>query len=401
MAKDLTKYRIKGTEKWLSKNRLVLDCVKQFFKDVYVGDNAYLQKTWPADIQGGAGIIKPLSEVQNERYYFMDDVLTSPDGIQYVVCNQWGSGNFDKFLKLANDLGYPVESNSSTSQDSSEVQKNTSPIDHMEDEEISRKADEILAVLKMRKYIEDEFTKNDFFPTFRDLIFSVPSNDRLFFMTALKELIAENEIPYLKTGIYLATNNWDTDDQDLAEFISQISTEIDDYKPSLLEYITQKKDMMFAVSNACISYDIAFETLKNIDTKLILFGLRAAGFENINEVDSDLKIGKFKHTICSVLHHIFSRLDMDEEYNSVEKLCHLLTATIDDFIEGFELDRGILFRCLGQVIWARYEINFGSYISETELFDFESKDFWGFDFEYPIDFKKLATDILKSEGFNV
>jgi len=357
MAKDLTKYRIKGTEKWLSKNRLVLDCVKQFFKDVYVGDNAYLQKTWPADIQGGAGIIKPLSEVQNERYYFMDDVLTSPDGIQYVVCNQWGSGNFDKFLKLANDLGYPVESNSSTSQDSSEVQKNTSPIDHMEDEEISRKADEILAVLKMRKYIEDEFTKNDFFPTFRDLIFSVPSNDRLFFMTALKELIAENEI--------------------------------------------QKKDMMFAVSNACISYDIAFETLKNIDTKLILFGLRAAGFENINEVDSDLKIGKFKHTICSVLHHIFSRLDMDEEYNSVEKLCHLLTATIDDFIEGFELDRGILFRCLGQVIWARYEINFGSYISETELFDFESKDFWGFDFEYPIDFKKLATDILKSEGFNV
>ena len=113
MAKDFTKFKIKDTETWLPKNRLVLSCLQQFFKDVIVGDYSYLKETWPDEIQGGAGIIVALEEVTNERYYFMDDILTAPDNKKYVVCNQWGSGNFEKFTKLAATMGYPIVSNQS------------------------------------------------------------------------------------------------------------------------------------------------------------------------------------------------------------------------------------------------------------------------------------------------
>jgi hypothetical protein len=113
MAKDLTKFRIKGTEKWLPKNRLVLSCLQQFFKDVIVGDYDYIKNSWPAEIQGGAGIIVALEDVSNDRYYFMEDILVAEDGKKYVVCNQWGSSNFNAFVQYAATMGYPIENNQS------------------------------------------------------------------------------------------------------------------------------------------------------------------------------------------------------------------------------------------------------------------------------------------------
>jgi hypothetical protein len=115
MAKDLTKFKIKGSDTWLPKNRLVLSCIQQFFKDVIVGDYNYLKKTWPDEIQGGAGIIVALEEVTNERYYFMDNILEAPDGRKYVVCNQWGASNFEKFVELAKAMRYPIVSNQTES----------------------------------------------------------------------------------------------------------------------------------------------------------------------------------------------------------------------------------------------------------------------------------------------
>lgn len=134
MAKDLTKFKIKGTDTWLPKNRLVLSCLDQFFKDMIiedagVGDYNYLKKTWPDEIQGGAGIIVALEEVTNERYYFMDNVLEAPDGKKYVVCNQWGASNFEKFIELAKTMGYPIESNESETSDQSNVKEHTNSTD--------------------------------------------------------------------------------------------------------------------------------------------------------------------------------------------------------------------------------------------------------------------------------
>jgi len=116
MAKDLTKFKIKGTNTWLPKNRLVLSCLEQFFKDMIIedageGDYNYLKSTWPDEIQGGAGIIVALEEVTNERYYFMDNILDAPDGKKYVVCNQWGASNFEKFIECATAMGYPIVNN--------------------------------------------------------------------------------------------------------------------------------------------------------------------------------------------------------------------------------------------------------------------------------------------------
>jgi hypothetical protein len=113
MAKDLTKFRIKGTDKWLPKNRLVLSCLQQFFKDVIVKDY-HPNENWPAEIQGGAGVIVAHEDVSNERYYFMEDVLVAEDGKKYVVCNQWGSGNFEAFIERAVEMGYPIEASSKT-----------------------------------------------------------------------------------------------------------------------------------------------------------------------------------------------------------------------------------------------------------------------------------------------
>ena len=110
MAKDLTKFRIKGTEQWLPKNRLVLSCLQQFFKDVIVKDY-HPNENWPNEIQGSAGIIVALEEVSNERYYFMDDILVADDGRKYVVSNQWGAGNFNGFIEKARTMGYPIENN--------------------------------------------------------------------------------------------------------------------------------------------------------------------------------------------------------------------------------------------------------------------------------------------------
>jgi len=130
MAKDLTKFKIKGTETWLPKNRLVLSCLQQFFKDVIVGDYNYLKKTWPDEIQGSAGIIVALEEVRNQRYYFMDTVLEAPDGKKYVVCNQWGASNFEKFIELAKTMGYPIESNQTEISNQSIVKEDAKPIDN-------------------------------------------------------------------------------------------------------------------------------------------------------------------------------------------------------------------------------------------------------------------------------
>lgn len=271
--------------------------------------------------------------------------------------------------------------------------------------------DDSSAVSNMRKFIEEEFTRTNIIPNFRVLLESVQKEDRTNFVNALKLLTAENAIPYLVPGFlwlendYTNTYDWETADDDYDSFIEQVSGVISRYQPSLLQYISERKGLLFAQRNHCTSYEIPFDILKSIDTKLFLFCLRASGFEDIQELKSAVDIGKLKHTVCSVFYSIFSRLDMDNEYNSVEKLCHLLTSTIDDFIEGFPLQRGSFIQCLNEVIFIKYDLKISNYsVKEDDIFAdlyyFESEDFWGFDFSYSIDFKQLAIDILDFEGYS-
>jgi len=109
MARDSAKYRIHGTEQYLPKGKLVLSCLKQFFSDVIVNSYDDVLAGWPHDIQGTLGVARKLDEVDNERYFFMEEVLKDEKGGQYVVCNQWGASNFDRFLERATQMGYPIE----------------------------------------------------------------------------------------------------------------------------------------------------------------------------------------------------------------------------------------------------------------------------------------------------
>jgi len=42
-----------------------LSCLQQFFKDVIVGDYGYIKNSWPAEIQGGVGIIVAHEDISN------------------------------------------------------------------------------------------------------------------------------------------------------------------------------------------------------------------------------------------------------------------------------------------------------------------------------------------------
>jgi len=39
--------------------------LQQFFKDVIVGDYGYIKNSWPAEIQGGVGIIVANEDISN------------------------------------------------------------------------------------------------------------------------------------------------------------------------------------------------------------------------------------------------------------------------------------------------------------------------------------------------
>lgn len=108
MARDTTKYGIKGEGVFYPKNRLVLRVMKQFFQDVVVSKHPNL--SWPDSLQGNLGVITALTEVENSRYYFteFEELLTDENGVDYVVCNQWGKDNFSVFIQHCSKMGYPI-----------------------------------------------------------------------------------------------------------------------------------------------------------------------------------------------------------------------------------------------------------------------------------------------------
>jgi hypothetical protein len=212
MAKDLTKFRIKGTEQWLPKNRLVLSCLQQFFKDVIVKDY-HPNENWPNEIQGSAGVIVALEEVTNERYYFMDDVLEALDGKKYVVSNQWGAGNFNSFIEKAHAMGYPIENNQSTAKESDQeaVPSTASPKTQKLQIEISGLIQQVLqgtcddsndtAYLEENPY---EGIYTNFYKFDSDNVIKICLDDTVIFENEIKVL---NLISCLNTDLVLAWEN--------------------------------------------------------------------------------------------------------------------------------------------------------------------------------------------------
>lgn len=135
MAKDFTKYSVDGIEKGLGKARLVQKIVEHYSNKNQM-DYIALQEVWFDNLQGGKGVIKKLSDIdeKNERNYYIDSPITLSDGTKIAVCNQWGKDNLGNFMLHAGSLGYKIVADSDEVETMEEVNesKNTNEEDFVE-----------------------------------------------------------------------------------------------------------------------------------------------------------------------------------------------------------------------------------------------------------------------------
>jgi uncharacterized tellurite resistance protein B-like protein len=110
MAKDFTKYSVEGIENGLGKARLVQKIVGDFVDKNQLSHDD-LKEVWFDDLQGGKGVFKKLSEIddKNERNYYVDAPVVLTDGSKIAICNQWGKDNLSNFILHAGLLGYVIK----------------------------------------------------------------------------------------------------------------------------------------------------------------------------------------------------------------------------------------------------------------------------------------------------
>ena len=107
MARDYTKYSIKGLGENLNKRQLVFEIVKD-----YVAKNKpsfdELTAVFKDEIQGSKGFIRKAAKVEDPKRFNTKMPLKIKFGVEVVVSNQWGSKNIDAFLSLAKKLKYNI-----------------------------------------------------------------------------------------------------------------------------------------------------------------------------------------------------------------------------------------------------------------------------------------------------
>ena len=96
MARDYTKYNVKGLADNLNKRKLVHTIVKD-----YVAKNKLsfedVQSVFPDEVQGPQGFIRKLSDVKEAKRYDIKNPLKIKNGLTIVVSNQWGE-NISNFI---------------------------------------------------------------------------------------------------------------------------------------------------------------------------------------------------------------------------------------------------------------------------------------------------------------
>jgi hypothetical protein len=101
----------------LDKRNSVLAVVKQFVANRPNATYKEIHRSFPDLLQGSYGVIKNIEEINDRRNigqsvdkrYFLDphDILTSADGVQFAVCNQWGI-QFPQFQKHIRNFGWTL-----------------------------------------------------------------------------------------------------------------------------------------------------------------------------------------------------------------------------------------------------------------------------------------------------
>ena len=94
----------------LNKRQTVLEVIRLYVKTHPTATFEQLESAFPKELQGGYGVITPISTIQrriqngydDEHRYFLDrdKILRSSDEIEFAVCHQWGHqfSNFQKYV---------------------------------------------------------------------------------------------------------------------------------------------------------------------------------------------------------------------------------------------------------------------------------------------------------------
>ena len=114
-SRDKTKYLFNG--KKLGKGKLVLEVVTEYLNQNPNSTFEHLLKKFPSELQGSTGVINKV-EFITEKYansskqrHFMKgtEILTSFDDIEFAVSTEWGIGNINRILELAEMEKYEIE----------------------------------------------------------------------------------------------------------------------------------------------------------------------------------------------------------------------------------------------------------------------------------------------------
>ena len=112
-SKDHTQYKFKDT--YYGKGRLVLAILNDFVKNNQNCSYIELESIFHKEIQGGVGVIGKYEDVI-EKYkniehkrHFLNDPISLNNGDKIVVSTEWGTGNINRFIEKAKELGYVIE----------------------------------------------------------------------------------------------------------------------------------------------------------------------------------------------------------------------------------------------------------------------------------------------------
>jgi hypothetical protein len=112
--RDMAKYRFAGNE--FGKGRLVLAVLKQHTEQRPGLTLAELRQNFPKSCQGAMEVVTSLqsanellAEKGRARHFLKPEELIRVEGGDVAVCNQWGTGNIDRFIEKALTLGHQIK----------------------------------------------------------------------------------------------------------------------------------------------------------------------------------------------------------------------------------------------------------------------------------------------------
>lgn len=112
--KDTTKYSLDGGKSFYGKGKFVREVVSHFLSQNPNLTYNQLKQIFPDEYQGSYGVIRSKAELESSKQekkdlnsrYEVARPLTTKDGTEFVVCNQWGKYNIGNILRLIDKWGW-------------------------------------------------------------------------------------------------------------------------------------------------------------------------------------------------------------------------------------------------------------------------------------------------------